>query len=151
MFTKPFILYVGARGRYKNFVNLVKAFSKSQKLKKAFSIVCFGGGEFVKEEFNLFRNFNLNEKIFKQVSSDDKTLAYWYHKATCLGFPSIQEGLGLPPLEAMSLGCPVISSNHKAIVEGVGDSAALFDPLDTDQFCHVLENTLYSEIKLNFR
>ena len=72
-----------------------------------------------------------------------------YKNATCLVFPSIHEGLGLPPLEAMSIGCPVISSNHKAIVEGVGEAAALFDPLDIEQFCYVLENTLYSEIKLS--
>ena len=148
-FEKPFILFVGARGRYKNFTTFIKAFSKSKKLKKDFSVVCFGGEEFNKEESNLFNDLGLSESISRQTSTEDKTLAYLYKNAKCLIFPSGIEGLGLPPLEAMSLGCPVISSNHKAIVEGVGEAAALFNPLDVDEILYVLEKTLYSKNKLD--
>ena len=66
-----------------------------------------------------------------------------------LFFPSKYEGLGLPQLEAMSLGCPVISSNHEAIVEAVDNAAALFNPHEPEDIINVINQTLYSENKLN--
>ena len=57
--------------------------------------------------------------------------------------------MGLPPLEAMSIGCPVISSNHKAILEGVGSAAAVFDPYEINEITDTLEKTIYSENILN--
>ena len=56
--------------------------------------------------------------------------------------------MGLPPLEAMSLGCPVISSNHEGILEGVGNAASTFDSSEIDDIKYKLENTLYSEQKI---
>ena len=63
-------------------------------------------------------------------------------------FPSKYEGLGLPHLEAMSLGCPVISSNHEAILEAVGDAAELFNPNNPEELCLKMEKTLYSSEKI---
>ena len=55
----------------------------------------------------------------------------------------------MPQLEAMSLGCPVISSNHEAILEAVGKSAALFNPSDPEDIINVIEKTIYSQEKLD--
>ena len=57
-----------------------------------------------------------------------KELASLYRRAACLVFPSLYEGFGQPPLEAMASGCPVAASNIPAIAEVCGDAAALFDP-----------------------
>ncbi len=145
----PYILYVGARTRYKNFINFIKAFSRSNLLKKDFNILCFGGGQFTNDEKKLFKDLNIFDKVKLAVSNSDKDLANIYHNAKCLVYPSMHEGLGLPPLEAMSLGCPVISSNHKAILEGVGQAASIFDPYQIDEITDTLEKSIYSEDILN--
>jgi len=147
-FNKKFLLFVGSRGRYKNFINFVKAFSKSEILKKDFFIICFGGGSFSIDEKKLFHELQISNRIIKSENDNDETLYNLYIKAYCLVYPSAHEGLGLPPLEAMSLGCPVISSNHEAIVEGVGNAAVLFDPLNIDEIKSQLESTLYSKEKI---
>ena len=60
--------------------------------------------------------------------------------------------MGLPPLEAMSLGCPVISSNHEAIIEAVGDAAILFNPDEPEDIKNKIEEVLYSdELKKNLK
>ena len=59
-------------------------------------------------------------------------LASLYRRAACLVFPSLYEGFGLPPLEAMASGCPVAASDLGAIREVCGDAAVLFDPYDPD-------------------
>ena len=141
----PFLLYVGSRNKYKNFINLVKAYSISRNLKKDFKIICFGGGKFNKDELNLFKELNLDNNSIIQINGDDSQLLYLYKKASAFIFPSIIEGLGLPPLEAMSQGCPVISSNHSAILEGVGDAAEIFDPIQIEDIMQKIEKVLYDK------
>ncbi len=146
---KPYILFVGTRGRYKNFINFIKAFILSNKIKKDFKILCFGGGPFTKEEKIFFYENKVTDLIEKTKNDDDYTLYNSYKNAKCLVYPSSHEGLGLPPLEAMSLKCPVIASNHDAILEAVGDAAVTFDPSSIDDILYKLENTIYSEEKIS--
>ena len=146
---KPFILFVGARGRYKNFMNFINAYSLSKKLKKDFTVFCFGGGNFTEEEKAFFRNNKIDNLVFKSNIDNDETLLNLYKKAKCLVYPSSHEGLGLPPLEAMSLGCPVITSNHEGIIEGVGDAAETFDPNNVDEIKFKIEKILYSDESIN--
>lgn len=145
---KPFLLFVGARGRYKNFNNFIEAFSMSRTLQNSFDIICFGGEPFSKEEINLFKKLNIFNYIYKEKNNDDKTLLNLYKNAKCLIYPSTHEGLGLPPIEAMSIGCPTITSNYPAIMEGVGDASAIFDPNNVSQIQKILEEYLYSNDKL---
>jgi len=144
----PFLLFVGGRDKYKNFINLVKAYSLSSNLKKEFIVICFGGGKFNKEELNLFKKLKLDNNII-QINGDDNQLLYLYKNASAFIFPSIIEGLGLPPLEAMSQGCPVISSNHSAILEGVGDAAETFDPIQIEDIMQKIEKVLYDKTYTN--
>ena len=141
---KPFILYVGDRKRYKNFKNFIKAFSISKKIQNDFKLVCFGGGSFSNEEKLFLTELGININEIMQIEGDDSQLCYLYKNAKAFIFPSLYEGFGLPQLEAMSLGCPVISSNHEAIVEAVGDSAILFDPNEPDDIAEKISHVLYS-------
>jgi glycosyltransferase involved in cell wall biosynthesis len=145
---KPFLLFVGARARYKNFKNFIMAFSRSKTLKKNFNIICFGGEDFSLDEINLFKELNIADYVYKEKNADDKTLFSLYKNAKCLVYPSKHEGLGLPPMEAMSLGCPTITSNYPAIMEGVGGASAIFDPNNISQIQKILEEYLYSNDKL---
>ena len=144
----PFLLYVGDRKRYKNFITLLKAFSISSKLPNDFKLVCFGGGKFTEAEKKMIIDFKIKENKIIQIDGDDSHLLYLYKNAKAFVFPSKYEGLGLPHLEAMSLGCPVISSNHEAILEAVGDAAELFNPDSFEELCLKMEETLYSSEKI---
>jgi glycosyltransferase involved in cell wall biosynthesis len=74
------------------------------------------------------------------VSADE--LVSLYQRAACLVFPSLYEGFGQPPLEAMACGCPVAASDIPAIAEACGDAAALFDPMDPEDVAAVVAGVL---------
>ena len=93
-------------------------------------------------------DIKIKENKIIQIDGDDSHLLYLYKNAKAFVFPSKYEGLGLPHLEAMSLGCPVISSNHEAILEAVGDAAELFNPDSFEELCLKMEETLYSSEKI---
>ncbi|MAQ80530.1 MAG: hypothetical protein CML71_01540 [Rhodobacterales bacterium] len=112
-------------------------------------MICFGGGDFTVNELRLFKENNLSTKNFIHINGDDTQLIALYKNARAFLFPSIYEGQGLPQLEAMSFKCPVISSNQDAIVEATGDSAILFDPLNTDDILDKIQKTIYSEEIIN--
>ncbi len=145
----PYLLYVGYRGKYKNFKNLVIALGKDKKITEDFKIICFGGGNFTINELKLIKENNLSTKSFIHINGDDAQLISLYQNARAFIFPSIYEGQGLPQLEAMSFKCPVISSNQEAIVEATGNSAILFDPLNTDDILDKIQKTIYSEEIIN--
>ena len=140
---KPFILYVGARGGYKNFSTLILAYASSRRTSSEFDLVCFGGGPFGSDEILLFNKLGISEGAIKQVSGGDELLAAHYSNASIFVYPSLYEGFGIPPLEAMSFGCAVACSNTSSIPEVVGDSAALFDPQSVDSLSETLEKTLF--------
>ncbi|NWF37942.1 glycosyltransferase family 4 protein [Mariprofundus sp. NF] len=139
----PFILYVGPRGGYKNFDTLLQAFAASSELKNNFSVVAFGGGGFSSEEVDRIRALGLTDSI-RQLSGDDALLSGLYRKAEAFVYPSLYEGFGIPPLEAMSFDCPVICSNTSSIPEVVGDAARLFDPDDVDELRTSIEEVVSS-------
>ena len=107
------------------------------------------GWQFHINELNLIKENNLSTKSFIHINGDDAQLISLYQNARAFIFPSIYEGQGLPQLEAMSFECPVISSNQEAIVEATGNSAILFDPLDTDDILDKIQKTIYSEEIIN--
>jgi glycosyltransferase involved in cell wall biosynthesis len=75
-----------------------------------------------------------------RVSPDD--LVALYRRAAALVFPSLYEGFGQPPLEAMACGCPVACSNTASLPEVVGDAARLFDPLSVEDMAAAIEEVL---------
>jgi len=141
---RPYLLYVGSRGGYKNFKALMQAFSRSNYLRSGFSVMCFGGGAFTLDEQVLFQQLQLSREHVSQIGGSDETLATMYRNAAAFVYPSLYEGFGIPPLEAMSLGCPVICSNTSSIPEVVGDAGEYFDPSDPESMRAAIETTLQS-------
>lgn len=127
---KPYILYVGKRGFYKNFSTLLNAFYNA-KINMDFDLLCFGGEEFSKEEMSEFKKMKLESSI-KYVEGPDDIMQLYYENAHVFVYPSIYEGFGLPVLEAMAFGCPVIASNTSSITEIADNAAMLFSPEDVE-------------------
>ena len=136
---KPFFLYVGSRKRYKNFELLLKSYSLNKKIINNFDIVCFGGGKFVKEEIENIKNLSINLNSIHHIEGSDEILSSLYSSAEALIYPSKYEGFGLPILEAMSFGCPVISSNASSLPEVYGDAALTFSPASSENLIHCIE------------
>lgn len=139
---EPYILYVGLRGAHKNFAGLVRAYSRSRALQNDFHILCFGGEPFNEVEKMMFKELGVSTSVH-HTSGNDELLAACYENATAFVYPSLYEGFGIPPLEAMSMSCPVICSNTSSIPEVVRDAGIYFDPDDIIAIQNALENTLY--------
>lgn len=139
------ILYVGDRSRYKNFYNFIKSISNSKLLKNKVNVNCFGSNPFSKQELILFANQGFKNGIFKHITGNNDVLKKLYLNSTVLVYPSLYEGFGLPILEAMSLGCPVICSNTSSMKEIGADSVRYFDPYNIDDMTTSIEQIINSE------
>jgi len=145
LINEPFLLYVGNRGRYKNFSRLLQAYGNSQELQKNFRLICFGGGPFTISEMEAISHLGSCSKQLIQLGGSDHLLATLYHYASVFVYPSLYEGFGLPPLEAMSLGCPVACSECSSIPEVVGDAGEYFDPADSESMTSAILRILSSD------
>ena len=141
----PFILYVGSRSHYKNFDKFIVACSNSKIIKNNIKILAFGGGPFNKNELLKLKELGFNDNSVKQVSGDDHTLVDLYSKAFCFVYPSLYEGFGLPPLEAMASGCPVVSSNTSSMPEVINGAAEFFNPNNIDDIRFAIEKVINSD------
>lgn len=139
----PYLLYVGSRSSYKNFAALLRAYAASTGLRSSFFLLSFGGGPFSAAERAMHAELGVSDRV-RQVSGADQLLAQCYRHADLFVYPSQYEGFGIPPLEAMSLDCPVACSNTSSIPEVVGDAAMAFDPNDVDSIRSALESVLSS-------
>lgn len=141
---RPFFLYVGARSKYKNFQVLMSAFARSGRLRSDAQVVCFGGtSSFVEPEQRYLAEHGLSDR-FRYLSGDDRVLKSLYLGAQALVYTSRYEGFGLPPLEALEAGCPVVCCPVSSIPEVVGDAALFFEPDDADELAVRLESILDS-------
>ena len=143
----PFLLYVGQRWRHKNFDFLIKSFSQSSYLKNNFSLIIFGGPKFSSNELSIFERFSILNKV-THINGDDIALDFLYRNASALVFPSLAEGFGLPIVEAMARGCPVIASNISSSNEIGSDGAIYFDPNSIEDFIFKAESLLSSKSKV---
>ncbi|MCU0809901.1 MAG: glycosyltransferase family 4 protein [Thiobacillaceae bacterium] len=146
---RPHFLYVGQRSVYKNFQSFIRAFAASPGLKRNYNVVCFGGGGFSEEERKIFAALKLAESQVIQTGGDDDALARCYKDAFAFVYPSLYEGFGIPPLEAMSLDCPVICSDTSSIPEVTGQAAEYFDPASIDSIREGLERVAGSSSRRN--
>ncbi|MFV0445248.1 MAG: glycosyltransferase family 4 protein [Planctomycetaceae bacterium] len=127
---RPYLLYVGTRFSYKNFRRFVEAYDRSP-LSADFDIVA-AGCPWSPEEQEFLGHLGAAARVRNVVSPTDEELAMLYEGATAFIYPSLYEGFGLPLLEAMACGTPVVASNAGSIVEVAADAADYFDPNDSD-------------------
>lgn len=130
---KPFLLYIGNRAGYKNFTSLLRAYAQLGSLRDGLRIVLYGGPAISAQERDLMRTLGLAEADVSHLIGGDDKLAELYEHALALVYPSLYEGFGIPPLEAMSLGCPVICPPVGSLPEVVGDAAAFFNPNQVEE------------------
>lgn len=123
-----FLLFVGSRDTYKNFEGLLRAYSSTPRLLRDFLLVAFGGGPFTTRERDQAHALGIPKGRLLQVDGDDSTLAALYRRAHLCVYPSQYEGFGLIPLEAMTFGCPVVTTHRGSLKEVVADAAEIVDP-----------------------
>jgi glycosyltransferase involved in cell wall biosynthesis len=139
-----FVLYVGNIKPHKNLVRLIEAFSELRARELEDVKLLIIGDEISK--LPALRHAVHRHKLHKHVRFlgyvPDDQLAVLYRLAAVFVFPSLYEGFGLPPLEAMASGTPVVVSNVSSLPEVVGDAAVLVDPHDTDSIVEGLHCVL---------
>jgi glycosyltransferase involved in cell wall biosynthesis len=121
---EPFLLYPARPWPHKNHTRLFEAFAALRETRPRLRLVLTGG--------DLERLDPLPEGVERWGVVSPAELASLYRRAACLVYPSLYEGFGMPPLEAMASGCPVAASHAGAIPEVCGDAAVLFDPTDAE-------------------
>jgi glycosyltransferase involved in cell wall biosynthesis len=136
---RPYFLYVGLRGGYKNFCKLLSAYASHAWLRNEFDLIAFGSHPFTRQEGASINALGLTSLQVRHLSGDDTALGHLYANATALVYPSLYEGFGIPPLEAMGSGCPVLCSDTSSIPEIVGDGGLYFDPRSIDAIVDAME------------
>jgi glycosyltransferase involved in cell wall biosynthesis len=138
------ILSVGAIQTRKNTARLVDAFAA---LPENWKLVLAGSAGYGAQE--ILTKIAGNPRIMVTGYVSPRELARWYSRASIFAFPSLDEGFGMPVLEAMASGVPVITSNRSALPEVAGDAAVLVDPENTEEFAHALVRLANDESERN--
>ncbi len=146
----PYILFVGTLQPRKNIVRLVEAFAelttKNPKLKSDLDLVIVGRRGWNYEEIlKSPKKFGVEKKVHFIENVTDNDLPTFYKNAEIFVLPSLYEGFGLPVLEAMRYGCPVVTSNVSSLPEAGGDAAIYFNPNDTNDIADKINKVLGDE------
>jgi glycosyltransferase involved in cell wall biosynthesis len=142
--TSPFVLYAGNIKPHKNVERLIEAFSLLRQRGVEGVKLLIIGDEISKYPMlrRLVHRHQLHQRVRFLGFVPDETLAVLYRLTSAFVFPSLYEGFGLPPLEAMASGAPVVTSNVSSLPEVVGDAALLIDPLDPRAIADAIQRVL---------
>lgn len=136
----PYYLYVGNAYPHKNLKMMISACAKKK-------LVLVGADDMF---YRRLRSETVGDNIIFFGSANDMELSHLYSNAEALIFPSLMEGFGLPALEALSFGCPVLVSDIPVFHEILGDNATYFDPLNSDDLRYKLSHVKKISINKNF-
>jgi glycosyltransferase involved in cell wall biosynthesis len=139
----PYVLFVGERQMFKNFNRFAQAMHLVMKKHPFLRIVCTGKA-LNYTEIELLTNLCILDRTI-QIEANEQTLKRLYRDAELFVFPSLSEGFGMPILEAMTQGCPVVLSRASCFPEVAGNAGVFFDPLQIDEMALIIENVLVDE------
>ncbi|WP_456324155.1 glycosyltransferase family 4 protein [Desulfonauticus submarinus] len=139
-----YILFVGNRKKHKNLSQLIYAFNSVKDNFPNLKLVIAGKKDTERDEVDLLREkLGLQNKIIEVISPSDKEIINLYKYAKAFIFPSLYEGFGLPPLEAMAIGTPVLVSNIPVLKEVCGDAAYFVDPHSSENIVQGIYRVLH--------
>jgi len=136
-----FLLYVGNRIRYKRFDILLRAYANWPSRFKI-GLVCVGGGEWTDPEKQELSRYGLDNHVTLLPQVDDQHLCRLYNQASAFIYPSQYEGFGIPLLEAMACGCPIIASRIPSSVEVAESVPFFFTPGNLDELLVALDQAM---------
>ncbi len=151
---KNFVLYVGNAYPHKNLEFLVRAW---QEIDLDYQLVLIGRKDYFYQRLEkLIQDLKLEQKIILTDFVADQELSFFYQQAQAYTFPSLCEGFGLPPLEAMQFDLPVLASDNSCLPEILKDSAVYFSPCSLEDFSEKLnlilkDQDLRNKLKSNSR
>ncbi len=142
---KRYLFFVGNIEKRKNLFTIIKSFEKIHKKEKDLYLILAGKNGYAGEEIRAFiKKSPINNSIIELDYIPNNKLPLFYQNAELFIFPSYYEGFGIPILEALACGCPVITSNITAMPEAGGDAVVYVNPFDYDEIAdktlHLLHN-----------
>ena len=140
-----YVLYVGSENPRKNLPRLVRAFATLRQALPDARLIKLGSPEYTPQAQalrHLVEQEGLAGSVLFYDHVSDQDLALFYNMAALFVFPSLYEGFGLPPLEAMACGTPVVCSDAASLPEVVGDAALTVDPTDVDALAGAMHRVL---------
>jgi glycosyltransferase involved in cell wall biosynthesis len=141
--TRPYILYVGKHHPYKNIKTLLHAYNRDAAVYERFQLVIAGKREDRRSDlYRLAQTLHADASVVFTGFVAENELFTLYRRARLFVFPSCYEGFGLPPLEAMACGAPVVTSNAASLPEVVGEAAIQADPFDVPAFADAMRHIL---------
>jgi glycosyltransferase involved in cell wall biosynthesis len=152
---RKFILYVGNLKPHKNVKGLIEAYEKlPAKMKEEYKLILGApkSDKYCPGIEKTIRERRLIHDILFTGFIEERDLPAVYQMSSLFAFPSLYEGFGFPPLEAMACGCPVVSSNTSSMPEILGEAALFFNPNDIEEMSLVIRQMLEDEkLRNNFR
>jgi len=136
-----FILFVGTLEPRKNVVRLIEAYAQLPKGRPPLMLIG-GRGWLYDEIFARVEALDLSQEVHFVGYVPAEELPWWYNAATLFVYPSLYEGFGLPPLEAMACGTPVVTSTASSLPEVVGRAGLAVDPDDTGELAEAMDKVL---------
>lgn len=141
--TGPFVMFTGALTRRKNLVFLIDAFARLRRRQPEVQLVLAGRPGLGAEEIDAaIRHHGLDQAVLRPGYVSDRDLTTLLFEASAFAFPSHYEGFGIPPLDAMAHGTPVVACPGGAVQEVVGDAALVVSPENPSQFADALASVL---------
>ncbi len=143
---EPYVLYVGSERPRKNLVRLLEAFAELRKELPSLKLIKVGSAgrsmRYRRTTERIVDRLGLHGEVIFHDYVPEEELAGFYRAASLLAYPSYYEGFGLPPLEAMCSGCPVVTSDTSSLPEVVGDAGILISPHETGGWVRAMRRVL---------